>query len=243
MTKLLVSVRGYKEAVEAANGGAHILDAEYPGSALGTVYPLNIAAIRSKLDKSGFSRRPVSTNIGEEQTVRSTACQAALGVATAGATFVKCGLAKFDLQEARYLGISIVRTVKRWYPRTRVIPSVFVDPDLSKYFDPFEDGLALVKDINADGMLIDTFHKKRGKGLLDFTTATEIRRWTKRLHLLGKQAWVAGSVSKEQLALLSQCNVDVICVRGAACEQFSKQGRMGVITSRKVSELVASLRE
>lgn len=36
MQRLLVSVRGPDEAVAAAKGGAHIADAEYPGSALGT---------------------------------------------------------------------------------------------------------------------------------------------------------------------------------------------------------------
>jgi len=42
--RLLVSVRGPNEAVQAAKGGAQIADAEYPASALGTTYPLNITA-------------------------------------------------------------------------------------------------------------------------------------------------------------------------------------------------------
>jgi hypothetical protein len=42
MQRLLVSVRGPNEAVAAAKGGAHIADVEFPGSALGTPYPLNI---------------------------------------------------------------------------------------------------------------------------------------------------------------------------------------------------------
>lgn len=242
MTKLLVSVRGYKEALEAASGGAHILDAEFPGSALGTVYPLNIAAIRSKLDKAGFSRRPVSTNIGEEQTVRSTACQAALGVATAGATLVKCGLAKYDLAEAKYLGDSLVRTVRRWFPRTKVYPSVFIDPELSRRFDPFVDSISLIRSIKADGILIDTYNKNRGKGLLDYCTLKEIRKWCTKLHALEKEAWIAGSITQDQLASLSNCGADVICVRGAACENLAKSGRMGDVTSRKVEGLVAAIR-
>lgn len=242
MTRLLVSVRGPKEAIAAAKGGAHILDAEYPGSALGTVYPLNIASIRSGLNRNGFSRRSISTNIGEQQTVRSTACQAALGVATAGATLVKCGLAKYDLSEAKYLGDGLARTVKRWYPRTKVYPSVFIDPELSKYFDPFTDSISLIRSIKADGILIDTFNKNRGKGLLDYCTMKEIRKWCEKLHILDKEAWVAGSITKDQLTSLSSCGVDVICVRGAACENLAKDGRMGHVTSRKVEELVAELR-
>jgi len=43
--RLLVSVRGKNDALEAIKGGAQIIDAEYPGSALGTCWPANILAI------------------------------------------------------------------------------------------------------------------------------------------------------------------------------------------------------
>ena len=85
MGRLLVSVRGPNEAVAAAQGGAHIADVEHPSSALGTPYPLNIKAVRDRLDAEGFAEIPISTNIGEEQGIRSSACQAALGLAVADA--------------------------------------------------------------------------------------------------------------------------------------------------------------
>jgi uncharacterized protein (UPF0264 family) len=65
---------------------------EYPGAALGTPYPINIKAVREHLDQAGYQNVLISTNIGEEHPMRSTACQAALGMATAGADFIKCGL-------------------------------------------------------------------------------------------------------------------------------------------------------
>lgn len=80
MGRLLVSVRGPQEALAAAEGGAHIADVEYPASALGPPYPLNIKAVRHCLDEHGFQEMPISTNIGEDQPVSSAACQAALGV-------------------------------------------------------------------------------------------------------------------------------------------------------------------
>ena len=73
MGRLLVSVRGPTEALAAARGGAHIADVEYPASALGTPYPLNIKAVRDRLNNEGFSQVPISTNIGEDQPRRSTA--------------------------------------------------------------------------------------------------------------------------------------------------------------------------
>jgi len=60
--RLLVSVRGTTEALAAARGGAHIADVEYPGSALGKPYPLNIKAVRDALDAAGFQSVPISTN-------------------------------------------------------------------------------------------------------------------------------------------------------------------------------------
>lgn len=48
MGRLLVSVRGPQEALAAAEGAAHIADVEYPASALGSSYALNIKGNRAK---------------------------------------------------------------------------------------------------------------------------------------------------------------------------------------------------
>ncbi len=164
MGRLLVSVRGPKEALAAAEGGAHIADVEYPASALGTPYPLNIKAVREALDGAGFEHVPISTNIGEDQPVRSSACQAALGVAVAGAEYIKCGLAGLEPKSAAYLGRNLVRTVREWFPKKKVYPAVFADEGLAHVFDPLKDGPALAQDIDSDGLLIDTFNKDIGLG-------------------------------------------------------------------------------
>ncbi len=129
MQRLLVSVRGPIEAIAAAKGGAHIADVEYPGSALGTPYPLNIKAVRDALDAGEFKNIPISTNIGEEQDERASACQAALGVAIAGANYVKCGLAGLEPKAAEYLGRNLIRTVRQWRPEAKVYPAVFPEEE------------------------------------------------------------------------------------------------------------------
>jgi uncharacterized protein (UPF0264 family) len=58
--RLLVGVRGKTEAKEAVRGGARVVDVEYPASALGTPYPLNILAVREVLPVEIL----VATNIG-----------------------------------------------------------------------------------------------------------------------------------------------------------------------------------
>ncbi len=232
--RLLVSVRGKEESVNAITGGAHIADVEYPESALGTPYPLNISSVRKVLQK----RILVSTNIGEEQLKRSTACQAALGVALAGADIIKAGLAGLKYNDAEYLGRSIVRTVKKWFPNKQVIPAFFADPKLSKKFNPLTQGPQLAKVIKADGVLIDTFNKKRGKCLLDYISLKEIEKFANACHKNRLEAWIAGSITKAQLPKLWKTGIDVVCVRSAACEG---RGRFGKVSSKIVAELVATI--
>lgn len=240
--RLLVSVRGPKEALEAAKGGAHIADVEYPASALGTPYPLNIAAVRSKLTRSGYKSVLVSTNIGEVQAVRASACQAALGVAVAGADLIKFGLAEQPLEAAVYLAGNLVRTVRDLCPGERKLyPAVFVDDDMERFFDPFDDGPTLANECGADGLLIDTFNKTIGKGLLDYCGLDQIERFVKRMHRLKKEAWVAGSITLEEMPGLWRTGVDVICVRGAACQPGSGKGRFGEVRSPVVNELASTL--
>lgn len=54
---------------------------EYPASALRTPYLLNIYGVRVRLNKAGYKKILVWTNIAEAQSVRASACQAARGVA------------------------------------------------------------------------------------------------------------------------------------------------------------------
>lgn len=240
--RLLVSVRGPVEALEACKGGAHIADVEYPASALGTPYPLNIASVRARLNRAGYKNISVSTNIGEVQSVRASACQAALGVATAGADLIKFGLAEQSPQSATYLAKSIVCSVHKLSKQSkRLFPAVFVDTDMCRFFNPFKDGPLLVKESKADGILIDTFNKLIGKGLLDYCSLNDLKKFARTMHLMNKEAWIAGSISLQELPELWATGVDVICVRGAACSKSEKAGRFGEVRAGVVSELVASI--
>lgn len=242
--RLLVSIRGPKEAIAAAKGGAHIADVEYPASALGTPYPLNIWTVRNQLNKSRHKGVRVSTNIGEVQTVRANACQAALGVAAAGADLIKFGLAEQSLESAVYLADSIIRTVRKLAPSgKRLYPAIFVDKDMTRFFKPFSEGIDLVKESKADGILIDTFNKQIGKGLLDYCDLNEIATFVSKVHRLKKEAWIAGSISLEEMRGLWETGVDVICVRGAACDKGKTTGRFGEVKTNIVAELVRTIPE
>jgi uncharacterized protein (UPF0264 family) len=217
-----------------------IADVEFPASALGTPYPLNVAAVKSRL-QTRHLRVAISTNIGEIQHERANACQAALGIATAGADLIKFGLAELPLKAGTYQGREIVRTVRKWFPKKKLYPAVFVDTDLQRYFDTFGESPKLAKDIDADGVLVDTYEKGTGKGLLDYVAVKDIAKWIRKLHGMGKEAWLAGSITKEELPGLWRAGADVICVRGAACEQKQGAGRFGAVSAKFVKELVATI--
>jgi len=241
MQKLLVSVRGKTEALSAVKGGAKIADVEYPVSALGTPYPLNVSAVRNTLNRNGFEKLKVSTNIGENQNIRANSVQAALGVAVAGADLIKFGMAEQTLKSASYLGKSIVRTVHRFAKGKKLYPAVFVDDEMQRYFNPFEESVELATEINADGILIDTYNKLIGNGLLDYCTLNQVEGFANSLHAAKKEAWVAGSITIEELPELWATGVDVICVRGAACTNDKGAGRFGKVSQKIVEKLVATI--
>ncbi|CAN5652128.1 hypothetical protein BH09PLA1_BH09PLA1_25440 [soil metagenome] len=112
---------------------------------------------------------------------------------------------------------------------------------MQRYFDAFGESPKLAKDIDADGVLIDTFEKGTDKGLLDYVKVKDIAAWIKRLHAMGKEAWLAGSITKEELPEMWAAGADVICVRGAACEKQKGAGRFGMVSAKIVKELVATI--
>lgn len=235
--RLLVSVRGKNDAIEAVKGGAHIIDAEYPGSALGTCYPANIFTIRRYIPQD----RPVSTNIGEKQFIWSTAGQAAVGVAYAGADIIKVGLAELPETKAKKVMRDVVKQVRFFFKKNpkMMIITLFADDNLRNILDPIKKGWEVSVYAKADGVLIDTFDKTAGKGLLDWINLKEIKTFVKNCHRNNQEAWIAGSITEEQMPPLWKTGVDVICVRGAACE--NDRGRQGKVNSKKVAGLVSTI--
>ena len=75
--------------------------------------------------------------------------------------------------------------------------------------------------MKADGLLVDTFDKGLGKGLLDYYTLGDIRRFVKKCHDRKLEAWLAGSIAKEELPDLwrSAASTD-IANRGTICRRW-----------------------
>lgn len=239
MQKLLVNVRGPIEAAEAAKGGAQIVDVMYPASDTGTPYPLNILSVKGELNRH-YPHMIISTNVGETQVERSTVCQAALGVATAGADIIRCSLAELSFEAAAYLGDSIVRTVKKFYVQKKVIPALFVDKDMQRFLRPLDEAAELIEKIKADGVLISVYSKLSRKGLLDYLNLTEIQNLSRQVHDIGKEIWIAGRVTAEDITELWKTGVDVVCVRQAAAH-ISEDNPAGEVKAGLVRQLVNTI--
>ncbi|GBD97688.1 hypothetical protein BMS3Abin06_02589 [bacterium BMS3Abin06] len=68
----------------------------------------------------------------------------------------------------------------------------------------------------------------------------DITHFVKECHKHKKEAWIAGSIKKDELPDLWATDVDVICVRGAACVQ-KDNGRFGEVQAKIVAELVKTM--
>ena len=93
---------------------------------------------------------------------------------------------------------------------------------------------------DCDGLLIDTYRKDSGKGLLDYFELEQLARIVRNLHDLGRELWLAGAIGKHQLAGLSETGVDVVCVRAAACNPEAAAARLGSVSTSVVRGLVAT---
>jgi len=60
------------------------------------------------------------------------------------------------------------------------------------------------------------------------------------MHRFGKEAWLAGSIQKDELLILWDAGADVVCFRGAACRPGKESGRLGQVDSRIVADLAAT---
>ena len=123
-----------------------------------------------------------------------------------------------------------------------VYPAVFPEEEFSSVFDPLTESASLVKNTDVHGVLIDTYNKSIGKGLLDYYPLDGIAGWAESLHSLGKEAWVAGSIDLVELPDLWRTAVDTVCVRAAACDDTRRGSRrFGAVTHSRVRRLRETL--
>lgn len=229
--RLLVSVSDVAEAEAALAGGADIIDAKDPlRGALGRV---ELEAMR-RIAAACAGCAPVTAALGEAAGLDDIESLAA-AFASAGALFVKVGLAGV---QSRAQMLAALRSAVRGASisdasEKGVMAVAYADAERASSPSPDEVMSAAVE-CGAAGVLLDTADK-HGPGLRGLMSFDAVRQWVVAGHERGLLIAVAGKLSAEDIDWLTPLGIDIVGVRGAACEA----GRESRISTARVSMLRA----
>jgi uncharacterized protein (UPF0264 family) len=235
--KLLVSPKDEEEALEAAGGGADIIDVKNPAEgSLGASFPWIIRRVREVVPRE----TKISATLGDLPNIPGTASLAALGAAVCGANYVKVGLlGPRSVEEAVYLMSCVTRTVKELDPPVKVVAAGYADWRRAGTLQPL-----LIPEVaersGSQIAMLDT-KVKDGKHLFDFLSQKDLRLFVEASHEMGLLTALAGSLQREDIPVLLRLNVDVIGVRTAACEGLNRV--TGRISKVKVQGLVDMIKQ
>jgi hypothetical protein len=162
-----------------------------------------------------------------------------LAAIEAGADVVKVGFAHLDIHKRDLRSDEVLRQLKAVrgyvddavtqkalvmplnrtgrYPLISVFfPEIGIDSNGERPFEIIAKGIDLAARGGWQGVLIDTFEKHTGKTYKDFFSLEETTRLSSMAHSKSLELWVAGSISRPEIAGLIKSGVDLICFGGAA---------------------------
>ena len=238
--KLLVSPSDEKEALEAIAGGADIIDVKNPKEgSLGASFPWLIKRIRGLAPKGV----EVSCTVGDLPNLPGSVSLAVLGAAATGVDYIKVGLGKVRAKEdAVFLLRNAVRAAKDYDYSIRIVVTGYADAARIGSVNPL-----LIPEItaeaNADVTMLDT-SVKDGKNLFTFLTTAQLKQVVRGAHDRGLLVALAGSLTKEQIPLVRDLEVDIVGLRGATCTNGDRvHGRISREAVRQMADTVKDFKK
>ncbi len=233
--RLLVSPVDRNEALEAVEGGAHIIDVKNPREgSLGANVPWVIREIMEVVPED----REVSATVGDVPYKPGTVSQAVLGVASIGVDYAKVGLYGVKTpEEAVEVMRACSRAVREFGYSTRVVAAGYADAHRVGSLDPMKVP-EVAAEAECDVAMVDTAVKD-GKRLFDFLSEEEVGEFVDLAHEHGLEVALAGSLRREDMPVVKELGADIVGVRGAACEGNDRD--RGSVRSHLVRELVEAL--
>lgn len=230
--KLLLSIVDEKEASEAVEGGADIVDVKNPGEgSLGASFPWLIKSIKDMTPNNA----EVSCTLGDLPNLPGTASLAALGAATTGIDYIKAGLFGVKAKgEAINLMRNIAKAAKSFDPSIEVVATGYADAAKIGAVSPLLVP-EIARNADADIAMIDTAVKD-GRNLFSYLTTEQLKRFVREAHDGGLKAGFAGALNKEDLAKVYALGADVVGFRSAVCTSGDRVH--GRIDRKKVLNLV-----
>jgi uncharacterized protein (UPF0264 family) len=228
---LLVSVSNASEARAALEGGADIVDAKDPRR--GALEPVTLETLMDIRDVCGC-RVPLTAALGDSAYGGSTE-DVAEAFARAGASLVKIGFAEAaSLSAIEAVLTAATAGVSRAVPvESGVVAVAYADADRVSAASP-QEVLAAAVNARVVGILLDTADKN-GPGLRALMSDDALQAWVASCRDAGLLVALAGKLSAEDLDWLAPMGIDIVGVRGAACEA----GRASQVSAALVRALRA----
>lgn len=224
--KLLVSPQSIAEAKVCIQSEVDIIDVKRPvEGSLGANFPWIIRDIA----KLSTKKIPVSATLGDVSFQPGTISLAALGAATAGASFVKVGLfAIKSMQQGIELMSRVKQTIDEFNFTTAVVTAGYAEGEKIGSLDPLKIPTIAAKS-NSDYAMLDTYHKENGKSLFDILSLSTLKEFIQLAREYKLGIALGGSLKIEHISQLQNLQPDIVGIRGAVCEQGDRlQGKMSL---------------
>ena len=224
-----MSVFSADEVAAALEGGADVVDVKNPAEgSLGAPIPSLLRNVRSRVALPVL----VSTALGDAPHLPGTMALAASGAAGCGADYVKVGLLGSSRPEqALDLLAAVCRAAKEADPHIRVVAVAYADASRVGGLPPAALP-AVARQAGAHGVMLDTAVKD---GTSTFTALGDagVRAFLAEARGFGLMTALAGALGPGGLAQAGRMGVDLVGVRGGACDG----GRNGRVSATRVRAL------
>jgi uncharacterized protein (UPF0264 family) len=228
-----VSVVSPDEVDAALAGGADVVDVKNPAEgSLGAPSTALLRAVRARVVPPIL----VSAALGDAPHLPGTMALAAAGAAACGADYVKVGLlGSARPEQALELLLAVRRAVDEISPRTRLVAVAYADAARVGALLP-DELPSIAEKAGVYGVMLDTAMKD-GLSTLAALGVRGVTSFVAEAQALGLMTALAGALGPGELASVRLLGVDLVGVRGSACEG----GRGGRVSASRVRELRVAL--
>lgn len=211
ISKLLVSVSDYAEAIEVLQTDIDILDLKNPREGALGALPLDEI---SRIVKANGGCKQTSATIGDVPMQPYIVAERVKATFATGVDIVKIGFFGTHGHEACIDALSdcIEQGAK-------LVAVLFADhhPDMKL--------LPKLKQAGFYGVMLDTANKD-GRDLLDYKLLDELSDFVRQARALGLYTGLAGSLKEQHIAKLAPVRAHYLGFRGGVCENFERRNRV-----------------
>jgi len=232
--KLLVSPKNIQEAKITINSNVDYIDCKNPKEgSLGANFPWIIKEMKHLIPKE--SAQLLSATLGDFPYLPGSASLAALGAAVSGADIIKIGL-KGPNSEKQGIKLmkNVVKAVKDYNEDILIVTAGYADKYRMESSPEFLMLPTIAAESGSDIVMLDTFIKD-GKGLFDFLTLSQLKKFKAKAKSLNLKIALAGSLKMDDLSAIKEISPEIIGVRSLVCEGFDRNN--GIIKPDLIEEL------